>query len=186
MVVRTLEAQDDETLVAAGDGPAPDPDPSGLFLVCAAHLNNHIGQMSYLVQALKTTTGEPTDMVNRQMPARINLMSYSVKLTEQVVRKLNGYRLSKREVREIRRGLHALTTNPRLRLIRVGPPHDKLQYDLVITDAGEPRARRPLFLHGPLRCRRRDALRRGLRTYRRISCSIIRVGPRWSGTRCEP
>ena len=25
----------------------------GLFLVCAAHMNNHIGQMSYLVQALK-------------------------------------------------------------------------------------------------------------------------------------
>jgi hypothetical protein len=66
-------------------------------------------------------------------------MSYSVKLTEDVVRKLNGYRLSKREVREIRRGLHALTTNPRLRLIRVGPPHDKLQYDLIVTDAGEPR-----------------------------------------------
>ena len=32
-------------------------------------------------------------------------MSYSVKLTEQVVVKLNGYRLSKREVREIRHGL---------------------------------------------------------------------------------
>ena len=31
----------------------------GLFLVCAAHLNNHIGQMSYLVQALKASTGEP-------------------------------------------------------------------------------------------------------------------------------
>ena len=28
----------------------------GLFLVCAAHLNNHIGQMSYLVQALQSTT----------------------------------------------------------------------------------------------------------------------------------
>ena len=51
-------------------------------------------------------------MVNRTMLARINPMSYSVKLTEEVVAKLNGYRLSKREVREIRRGLHALTTNP--------------------------------------------------------------------------
>ncbi len=66
-------------------------------------------------------------------------MSYSVKLTEDVVIKLNGYRLSKREVREIREGLNALTTNPRLLLIRVGPPHDKLQYDLVVTDAGTPR-----------------------------------------------
>jgi len=63
-------------------------------------------------------------------------MSYSVKLTEEVVVKLNGYRLSKREVREIREGLRALTTNPRLLLIRVGPPHDKLQYDLVVTNAG--------------------------------------------------
>ena len=101
-------------------------------------------------------------------------MSYSVKLTEDVVVKLNGYRLSKREVREIRQGLHALTTNPRLLLIRVGPPHDKLQYDLVVTDAGAPSARRPLLVHRPLRCRRRDALCRGLRTYRRISCSIDR------------
>ena len=71
--------------------------------------------------------------------ARVNAMSYSVKLTDDVVLKLNAYRLSRREVREIRRGLHALTTNPRLSLIRVGPPHDKLQYDLVVTDAGEPR-----------------------------------------------
>ena len=31
----------------------------GLFLVCAAHLNNHIGQMSYLVQALEASTKEP-------------------------------------------------------------------------------------------------------------------------------
>ena len=31
----------------------------GLFLVCAAHLNNHIGQMSYLVQALQANTKEP-------------------------------------------------------------------------------------------------------------------------------
>ena len=28
----------------------------GLFLVCAAHMNNHIGQMSYLVQAMKPDT----------------------------------------------------------------------------------------------------------------------------------
>ena len=89
-------------------------------------------------------------------------MSYSVKLTEEVVIKLNGYRLSKREVREIRQGLNALTTNPRLLLIRVGPPHDKLQYDLVVTDAGAPRRDCALFIHGSLWCRRRDAFRRRL------------------------
>lgn len=66
-------------------------------------------------------------------------MSYSVKLTDEVVTKLNGYRLSKREVREVRQGLNALTTNPRLLLIRVGPPHHKLQYDLVVSDTGPPR-----------------------------------------------
>lgn len=31
----------------------------GLLLTVTAHLNNHIGQMSYLVQALERTTGEP-------------------------------------------------------------------------------------------------------------------------------
>jgi hypothetical protein len=66
-------------------------------------------------------------------------MSYEVKLTEGVVAKLNGWRLSKREVQEIRQGLHTLTTNPKSQLIRVGRPYDALQYDLVITDAGAPR-----------------------------------------------
>ncbi len=99
-------------------------------------------------------------------------MSYSVKLTENVVAKLNRYRLSKREVRKIREGLYALTSNPRLLLIRIGPPHDKLQYDLVVTDAGVPAARCSLFIHDPLRSRRRDPFRRRLRTHRRISCSM--------------
>jgi hypothetical protein len=31
----------------------------GLFLVCASHMNNHIGQMSYLAQALKPGSGQP-------------------------------------------------------------------------------------------------------------------------------
>ena len=43
-------------------------------------------------------------------------MSYSVKLTEDVVLKLNGYRLSKREVREIRRGLHCADDQPQTAL----------------------------------------------------------------------
>jgi hypothetical protein len=66
-------------------------------------------------------------------------MNYSVKLTEDVVAKLNSWRLSKREVQEIRQGLHTLTSNPKSQLIRVGRPYDALQYDLVITDAGAPR-----------------------------------------------
>ncbi len=59
MVVRTLEAQTDATFAL----PVPDEPPIqtrlGLFLVCTAHLNNHIGQMSYLVQALEASTKEP-------------------------------------------------------------------------------------------------------------------------------
>jgi uncharacterized damage-inducible protein DinB len=59
MVVRTIESQDDSGFAT----PVPDQPPIqtrlGLFLVCAAHLNNHIGQMSYLVQALQATTKEP-------------------------------------------------------------------------------------------------------------------------------
>ena len=35
-------------------------------------------------------------------------MSYSVKLTEDVVTKFNSWRLSKREVQEIRQGLHKI------------------------------------------------------------------------------
>jgi Protein of unknown function (DUF1572) len=58
MVARTLEAQDDETLMAEVTEQPPIHTRLGLFLVCAAHMNNHIGQMSYLVQALKRTTGE--------------------------------------------------------------------------------------------------------------------------------
>ncbi len=59
LVVRTIESQDDTGLMTAvGDQP-PIQTRLGLFLVCAAHLNNHIGQMSYLVQALQSSTSEP-------------------------------------------------------------------------------------------------------------------------------
>ncbi len=58
MVLRTLDAQTNTTFAI----PVPDQPPIetrlGLFLVCAAHLNNHIGQMSYLVQALQSSTNE--------------------------------------------------------------------------------------------------------------------------------
>jgi hypothetical protein len=58
MVARTLEAQDDSSfLIAVADQP-PIQTRLGLFLVCASHMNNHIGQMSYLVQALQSSTRE--------------------------------------------------------------------------------------------------------------------------------
>jgi hypothetical protein len=66
-------------------------------------------------------------------------MSYSVKLTEQVVKKLNAWGLSKQEVREIRKGLSALAASPKALLIRVGPPYEALQYDLVVSGAEAPR-----------------------------------------------
>ncbi len=59
MVVRTLDAQDDASLSIPVESQHPIQTRLGLFLVCASHLNNHIGQMSYLVQALKATTKEP-------------------------------------------------------------------------------------------------------------------------------
>ncbi len=59
MVVQTLEAQDgDGFAIRLADQP-PIQTRLGMFLVCAAHMNNHIGQMSYLVQALQSSTQEP-------------------------------------------------------------------------------------------------------------------------------
>ncbi len=58
LVVQTLSDQDDLAFLT----PVPDQPPIqtrlGLFLVCAAHLNNHVGQLSYLVQALQSSTNE--------------------------------------------------------------------------------------------------------------------------------
>jgi uncharacterized damage-inducible protein DinB len=59
MVVRTLAAQDDATFSASVPDEPPIQTRLGLFLVCAAHMNNHIGQMSYLVRALKASVNEP-------------------------------------------------------------------------------------------------------------------------------
>ena len=59
LVVRTIEAQDDAGLMTPVDAQPPIRTCLGLFLVCAAHMNNHIGQMSYLVQALQSSTQEP-------------------------------------------------------------------------------------------------------------------------------
>ena len=59
-------ALDDVTLSLGDDGlmaPISEELPArtrlGLLLVCAAHMNNHIGQMSYLVQAQGHSTQEP-------------------------------------------------------------------------------------------------------------------------------
>ena len=59
LVAKTLEAQTDATFAIPVPDQAPIQTRLGLFLVCAAHLNNHIGQMSYLVQAHQASTKEP-------------------------------------------------------------------------------------------------------------------------------
>jgi uncharacterized damage-inducible protein DinB len=58
-VVKALESQDDDSFSVSVPDQPPIQTRLGLFLVCAAHLNNHIGQMSYLVQALDASTKEP-------------------------------------------------------------------------------------------------------------------------------
>ncbi len=59
MVIRTIESQDEAGFATTVEAQEPIRTRLGLFLVCAAHLNNHIGQMSYLVQALESSTNEP-------------------------------------------------------------------------------------------------------------------------------
>jgi len=53
MVKSTLHSLDDEGFKVAVEHNVPIQTRLGLFLVCLAHMNNHIGQMSYLVQALQ-------------------------------------------------------------------------------------------------------------------------------------
>jgi uncharacterized damage-inducible protein DinB len=59
LVVRTVRSLDDSGWQAAVQEQQPIATRFGLVLVCAAHLNNHIGQMSYLVRALGHDTNEP-------------------------------------------------------------------------------------------------------------------------------
>jgi hypothetical protein len=59
MVERTIRSLGDDGLMAPTADEPPVQTRFGLFLVCAAHLNNHIGQMSYLVQAQGHSTQEP-------------------------------------------------------------------------------------------------------------------------------
>jgi hypothetical protein len=61
MVVRTVQTMDDEGFAVSIEHQVPIKTQLGLFLVCASHMNNHIGQMSYLVQAIKSgAEQEPT------------------------------------------------------------------------------------------------------------------------------
>jgi uncharacterized damage-inducible protein DinB len=59
LVVQTLAGQDDLAFLTPVQDQPPVQTRLGLFLVCAAHLNNHVGQISYLVQALQSSTNEP-------------------------------------------------------------------------------------------------------------------------------
>ena len=59
LVVRTVRSLDDAGWQAPVSEEQPIRTRFGLVLICAAHLNNHIGQMSYLVQALGHSTQEP-------------------------------------------------------------------------------------------------------------------------------
>jgi hypothetical protein len=59
LVVRTIRTLGDDGLMAHVDDQPPIQTRFGLLLICAAHMNNHIGQMSYLVQAQGHNTQEP-------------------------------------------------------------------------------------------------------------------------------
>jgi uncharacterized damage-inducible protein DinB len=59
MVVKTVRSLDDAGWQTSVQEQQPIQTQFGLALVCAAHLNNHIGQMSYLVRGLGHDTNEP-------------------------------------------------------------------------------------------------------------------------------
>ncbi|SIO00825.1 Protein of unknown function [Singulisphaera sp. GP187] len=59
MTVNTIQVQDARGLMTPLTAPMPVETRFGLFFICIAHVNNHIGQMSYLVQALGHSTEEP-------------------------------------------------------------------------------------------------------------------------------
>jgi hypothetical protein len=58
LVAQTLSSQDESAFLSPVQDQPPIQTRLGLFLVCAAHLNNHVGQISYLVQALQSSTNE--------------------------------------------------------------------------------------------------------------------------------
>jgi hypothetical protein len=65
-------------------------------------------------------------------------MSYSVELKQKVAEKISGWGPSSHVIGAILRGLDRLALHPNQQLIRVGPPHDKLQFDLPVLDPATP------------------------------------------------
>src|SRR4051812_30764173 len=65
-------------------------------------------------------------------------MSYSVKLNDESSREISGWSLSSHVIREILKGLDVLGSNPNRHLVRIGPPVDALQYDLIVRESGDP------------------------------------------------
>jgi hypothetical protein len=59
MVTRTVSSLDAAGWQAPVEGQPPVQTVFGLVLVCASHINNHIGQMAYLVRQLGHDTNEP-------------------------------------------------------------------------------------------------------------------------------
>jgi uncharacterized damage-inducible protein DinB len=59
MVVRTIRTLDDAGWQVPVKEQQPIQTRFGLVLVCVSHINNHVGQMAYLVQALGHSTDEP-------------------------------------------------------------------------------------------------------------------------------
>ena len=59
MVVRAMEAQKPDEWGKPIQENQPIQTRFGMFLVCLAHLNNHIGQLAWLVQAQGHSTNEP-------------------------------------------------------------------------------------------------------------------------------
>jgi uncharacterized damage-inducible protein DinB len=59
LAVKTFESQSDVDLSKPFADNQPIQTRFGMFLVCLAHLNNHIGQMAWLVQAMGYSTNEP-------------------------------------------------------------------------------------------------------------------------------
>jgi hypothetical protein len=65
-------------------------------------------------------------------------MSYSVELRPKAAETISGWKPSSHAIHEILQGLDRLTSNPNQQLLRVGPPHDKLQFDLIVNDPATP------------------------------------------------
>jgi uncharacterized damage-inducible protein DinB len=58
VVIVTIQKMDEKALLTPVSGQAPIQTRFGLLLTVTAHMNNHIGQMAYLVQALGHSTQE--------------------------------------------------------------------------------------------------------------------------------